>query len=393
MKGWFIFLWVAVFSAPAMAFEYSGNIAAEFQLFPESAQFDNQLDENLTFSFKPKITKAWNKGNDQLAVELFFRADDKDAGRNHADIRELKWLHVSGSHELIVGIDTVFWGVTESQHLVDVINQIDRVEGIDGEEKLGQQMIHYTSIQDWGALHVFVMPGFRESTYHSQQGRLRLPLVVDSSQTVYESPAEENHIDYAIRYEHYIGDTEFGLSWFDGTNRDAGFIPGLDANGEPVLIPYYSQITQFGLDLQSIVGDWLWKLEMIHRDSAGQSFNAMTAGFEYTYFGILDSAVDLGALLEYSLDDRKDNAGVFYNDVFVGFRFAFNDVQSTDILAGFIMDTDLKSQSLRVEASRRLGDSWKFTGELQFFNQIADSDPLKAFESDDYLLLELARYF
>ena len=38
---------------------------------------------------------------------------------------------------LSIGLGKVFWGVTEFNHLVDVINQTDLVEGIDGEAKLG----------------------------------------------------------------------------------------------------------------------------------------------------------------------------------------------------------------------------------------------------------------
>ena len=334
-------------SASVLAVELSGNVAAELQLFPQSAQFEGQLDENLTMSFKPKMTYAWNKGNDELAVELFLRADDKDDERQHADIRELKWLHVAGNHEWRVGIDTVFWGVTESQHLVDVINQIDRVEGIDGEDKLGQPMVRYTTIQDWGVLHAFVLPGFREATFHAKQGRLRFPVIVDTSQTAYQSSDEENHVDYALRYEHFFGDTEFGLSWFEGTNRDPELAIGQDTNGQTVFIPTYLQMTQFGLDLQSIIGDWIWKLELIHRETDPGSFNALTTGFEYTFYGIIGSSIDLGSLLEYSWEDRNENAGVFDNDLFAGFRVAFNDVQSSEILAGFIIDTDNRSKSQR----------------------------------------------
>lgn len=393
MKWLITFLLFAVSSAPVLAFEYSGNIAAELQVFPQPALFEDQLDDSLSLSFKPKFSQVWNKGNDELSIELFFRADDKDDERQHADIREFKWLRVAGSQEWRIGIDTVFWGVTESQHLVDVINQIDSVEGVDGEDKLGQPMIHFTTIQDWGVFHAFVLTGFREETFHAKEGRLRFPLVVDNDQATYESSDEDSHIDYAIRYEHFLGDTEFGLSWFNGTNRDAGLSRGQNGSGQPVLIPYYSQMTQFGLDMQSIIGDWIWKLEWITRDSNEDTFNAVTAGFEYTFYGIMNSAIDLGTLLEYSWEDRDENVGVFDNDLFAGFRFAFNDVQSTEILAGFIVDTDQQSKSMRVEASRRLGDSWKLTGELQVFSAVAENDPLKAFEKDDYLLLELARYF
>lgn len=388
----FIFYLLLFFSISVEALEFSGNIAAEVQWFPQSALSDQQIDDNLTLSFKPKLVKAWNQGDDELAVELFLRADKRDDERQHADIREFKWLHVSGDNEWRVGIDSVFWGVTESRHLVDIINQIDAVEGIDGEDKLGQAMIHFTTIKDWGVLHAFVLPGFREPTFHAAEGRLRLPLVVDSSQASYESADEQQHIDYALRYEHFLGDTEFGISWFDGTGRDASFTVGQDKYLQPVLIPYYQQISQFGLDLQSIIGDWIWKLEMIQRDSKAESLTAATGGFEYTFYGIYDSAIDMGTLLEYSWQDSESTA-VLDNDLFAAARFAFNDVQSTEILAGFIVDTEKHSQSFRVEASRRVGDSWKITAEMQLFNDIDETDPLKAFARDDYLLLEMARYF
>ncbi len=384
---------LAVTVSTANAVEFSGNVATEVVVFPESAQFDNQFDDNLTLSFQPKLSHAWNNGNDEIVFELFMRADNKDDDRQHADIRELKWLHVDDNQEWRVGIDTVFWGVTESRHLVDVINTIDQVEGIDGEDKLGQPMIHYTNIQDYGVFHVFVLTGFREPSFRSPEARLRFPLPVDEDQAQFESSDEEEHIDFALRYAHYIGDTEFGLSLFDGTSRDPEFNQGLDDNNQPVLIPFYPQMTQFGLDLQSIIGDWMWKLELIYRDQDSGSFTATTAGFEYTFYGILESAVDLGTLLEYSYEDRDENAGVFDNDLFAGLRFAFNDVQSSEILAGMVVDTDNQSRTFRVEASRRLGDSWKLTGELQLFSNIDADDPLSAYAQDDFILLELARYF
>ena len=378
----------------SQAWQLSGNVAAELQLYAQDAQFPQQQDESFTLSFKPKLSHEWNERDDAFVAELFMRADSKDDNRQHADIRELKWLHINDNDEWRVGIDTVFWGVTESQHLVDVINSIDRVEGIDGEDKLDQPMLHYTTIQDWGVFHVFILPGFRESAFHSPEGRLRFPYAVADDKATFESSDKEKHIDYALRYTQTFGDTELGLSWFDGTSREPELRFALDGNGQPVLIPHYAQMTQFGIDLQSIVEDWLWKWEFIHREQDSGSYNATTAGFEYTFYGIMDSAIDLGTLVEYSYDDRsKAEDGVFNNDLFAGMRFAFNDEQSSEVLAGLIVDTDNQSKSFRVEASRRLGDSWKLTGELQVFTDIDDGDPLKIYEKDDYLLVELARYF
>ncbi|MCP4390414.1 MAG: hypothetical protein GY802_19120 [Gammaproteobacteria bacterium] len=374
--------------------EFSGKLALESQSFSESAQFDDQLDHNLTFSFKPKWDGEWNDGSDLASLELFLRADDKDGGREHADIREALWLHVDGDSEWRIGINTMFWGVTESQHLVDVINQIDQVEGIDGEDKLGQPMVHLNRFQDWGVVDFLILPGFRERTFQEKQGRLRTPLVVDTDQAQYQSSDEDRHVDYALRFLQTYGDLDLGISWFKGTSRDALLLPGFDDAGNPVLIPFYEQMAQLGVDAQLISEDWIWRLELIRREAESNDYNAYTAGFEYTFYGIAESAVDLGMLVEYSADSRPDDeAGAFNNDVFLGGRFAFNDAQSSEILAGFVIDTDNRSRTFRVEGNRRFGDSWKGTLELQTFSNIDADDVLAVFEKDDFVLLEMAYYF
>ncbi len=103
---------------------------------------------------------------------------------------------------------------------------------------------------------------------------------------------------------------------------------------------------------------------------------------------------DIGAIVEFSHDNRpEDLRGVYDRDVFVGARFAPNDAQSTEVLTGFLVDVDKQSRNFRVEASRRIGQSWKATLELQTFVNIDENDPLIAFEDDDYLLLDMAYYF
>ena len=54
----------------------------------------------------------------------------------------------------------MFWGVTESVHLVDIINQTDFAGDIDGEDKLGQTMLSLMLQRDWGEITAFVLPAF-----------------------------------------------------------------------------------------------------------------------------------------------------------------------------------------------------------------------------------------
>ena len=65
-----------------------------------------------------------------------------------------------------------------------------------------------------------------------------------------------------------------------------------------MLIPYYDQIEQTGLEAQSTLGGWLLKLEAIRRAGQGDPFLALAGGFEYTLVGLLGSAMDLGVLAE-----------------------------------------------------------------------------------------------
>ncbi len=53
----------------------------------------------------------------------------------------------------------MYWGVAESNHLVDIINQTDAVESFDGEEKLGQPMVQYTYTSGLVAINPFFKPG------------------------------------------------------------------------------------------------------------------------------------------------------------------------------------------------------------------------------------------
>ncbi len=116
--------------------------------------------------------------------------------------------------ELRIGISKVFWGVTESYHLIDVVNQIDQVDCLDSDDKLGKQMINMNYISDYGTFSAFALPVFRERTFSGEDGRFRPALNVDIDDVTYTHNDGKNHIDHALRWSHYSGDLEWGLSYF-----------------------------------------------------------------------------------------------------------------------------------------------------------------------------------
>jgi hypothetical protein len=84
---------------------------------------------------------------------------------------------------------------------------------------------------------------------------------------------------------------------------------------------------------------------------------------------------------------------VFENDFMLGMRLALNDVQSTELLVGGIFDLDSSASFYLIEASRRLGESWKLSLEAYIYADMPRDDLAYGFRNEDFLQLELAWFF
>ena len=405
VKGVQLTLLAVLFSntLSATEFEFSGKLVIEQRQYFNEAQYSHQFDNGQSSAvIEPEFYWSFNDGVDSLTFKPFYRIDNQDDNRQHGDIRELAYVHAADEWELRLGIRKEFWGVTEFQHLVDVINQTDGVEDFDGEDKLGQQMINLSLVKDWGIVDVFLLPGFRERTYAGEQGRLRSSIVVDKDNVQYESSAGQEHLDFAIRWAHSIGDFDLGTYWFHGTNREAILAPTLQ-RGELVLQQYYNQMDQLGLDVQATLGDWLWKVEAVYRHTSAENYVASQAGFEYSFIGILDTNIDLGLLTEYAWDSRGvvdltevefgKSGSTFQNDVFFGARLAFNDMQSSEVLMGIGTDLDHSAHSFLLEGNRRFGDNFKASIDIRLLQSSDSIEPAYALRNDDHAQLSVEWYF
>lgn len=417
----------SLFSAPAHAWDFRGEVAGEGRYFTEGRGY-NEYWHNGSAYLKAEVLHDWNDRRDLFTFIPYARVDEHDEDRTHADIRELSWIHVADTWESRVGVRKVFWGVTEGRHLVDIINQTDLVDQIDGEEKLGQQMVNVSTVQDWGILDVYLLPGFRERTFPGEDGRPRLPVVIDQDHAQYESAAEQERVDAAIRLQMFLGSWQVALSHFSGTSREPLLLPNiqdltpaqigalvttqqLPVGFDARLTPYYSVIDQTGLELQYINEGWIWKLEAISRSGEGDRFAAYDAGFEFTQYALFGSDIDLGYIVEYMYEDRNELlASPFEHDWLFGGRMTFNDVASTELLMGLIYDPHSEEKAISFESSRRFGDRLKVSLEGRFYadtggaptaGQVflgalleqAPDTPLAVYTNDDMVQLEMVYYF
>lgn len=352
-------------------------------------------------------------GLDSLRGQLFGRWDSDDSQRTHTDVRELSWTHVftgSGSGsvwQLQAGIGQVFWGVTEFNHLIDVVNQTDLVENPDAEEKLGQPLVSLTNIRDWGTLELFVLPGFRERRFPGLDGRLALALPIDRSATRYESGAEDKRIDGVVRLSTLLAGVAVDVYHFNGTRRTPRFEAGA-IGSQQTLVPVYDTIKRTALAAQANAGDTAFKLEAYAQRGGPQSYWAGVLGVEHTFVGAFGGSSDLGVVVEYNYDSRGGLAfdSFLERDLALGARLAANDLNDSQALLGVVWDTTTNERAVLLEASRRLNDRWSLDLESRWFgggdalgrfsslsDLLDNNNKLGSLQRDDYIQLEFTRYF
>ena len=376
---------------------WDGSLELEHRYFWETDTLSNLDSGQTSARLEMEFFKDWNNGDDQIVFEPFVRLDEQDNERSHADIRQLIWTHYGSNWEFSMGLGKVFWGVTETQHLVDIINQTDGVENIDGEDKLGQPMLRGQTFNNYGNFEFYILPYFRTRTFAGADSRLNGGIVVDNDNQEFESNSEESHLDYAIRYNNTFGDWGIGLSWFDGTSREADILRLLDFTSLSST-PYYPQINQLGADIQVTTDAWLLKLEAIQRnfdDVFYEDYAAATVGVEYTFVGVFGSVYDIGALAEYSWDQRNESAtSPFQNDAFIGARLALNNINNSEFLFGLSSDLDFSgSNSIFLEASTRVANSFTANIEVRYFDSKDPQDLLFNFRDHSFVQLGIEYFF
>lgn len=352
-----------------------------------NAGLQEQKKNHTSFSFSPEIFQ--DNSNRIFHFKVKLRKDSEDSGRNLNDIQELYLINILEDKEIKYGVSKEFWGVTETSHRVDIINQTDFTEGFDGEEKLGQPMIKISLERQWGLLDIYTLLGFRERNFSGKKGRLRLPLPINEKGSLYSSSSKNKRADFAVRWSNYYDDFDIAISHFSGTSREPRFLPSANKINE--LVPVYEVIDQTGLEIQYLLDSLAIKGEVISRSGQGERFTAATYGLEYTQVGVLQSRIDLGWVVEFNHDDRLESSPFV-----LGTRFSFNDIYDSQILSGFILNDKSKELGFLLEASRRIGECCLLSLEGIYFDDTEEDNGQKklfqAFKEDDFLRAEFIYY-
>jgi hypothetical protein len=370
-----------------------GSVGVELRTFTMRPAYAMQDRDLVQGSIVGNAKLSWASADNDVVIDVapFLRLDTIDDQRSHADLREAAVNIYSEHLDLRLGVSKVYWGVTESRKLVDIVNQTDLVEEPKGDEKLGQPMLMLRGhVADFEAA-ALVLPAFRPRTFPGAEGRLRPAMPIAEERALYESDDRTGRIDVAGRLKGRVDDFDIGVSYFSGTSRE----PRFEFDGT-ALVPVYDVIDQAGLDVQATLDQTLLKLEAItrdgHRGAGARRFSAVVAGVEHTLPQIADTKWDLGLILEFDWDDRPRSAPptIYDKDFFVGARFAFNDDGDSTALLGALVDMQKGSVYATLEASTRLYESLRLELEGAFVLRADDRDTvLRQYRDDSFLSIRL----
>ena len=149
----------------------------------------------------------------------------------------------------------------------------------------------------------------------------------------------------------------------------------------------------------------MFKLEAIQRTGARnlsgreEDYVASALGGEYTFYSVFGSAADLSLLGEWNYDRRGRNAtpsrspSTLENDLFLAARLAFNDVQSSEIVASMLGDVDRSTRALAVALERRIAERWSANLESIYLLDIDPADIHYETRRDSFVELSLVYNF
>ena len=383
-------IWLLLFQFYASAFDLSGTVNLQARQAQESIS-EPQKEGRLVF--KPQA-EGTILGFDYKA-QIRLQAQSTETDRSAAETQDFYIAKEIDQFSFRLGSIIDFWGVVESFHLVDTINQVDVTYDIFNEDKIGQPAFVTTYTSDnYGALTLYALFGTNERVLPCRECRFSPDFAIGESD--FEAASAESQIDYAVRWTHNWGKSDWSVSLFKGTERQPLLFPVATNPADIRLVPVYREIIRPSLEWQISFEETLLKLEAIHVDysrALDQDYTAAIVGVEHNFYGVTDNS-DIAVFIEYLYDDRQAAATIpFDNDIFTAVRFSYNSDDPVEAKVGVISDLNNQESVVRADAKWTLRDSIEITAQALSLLNIDTESPLLPLRDDSYIELGVGYFF
>ena len=408
-----------------------GKILFGWRLFQDD---DNSETEDFNWSLYSRVETVYQEDSSKYVFRLQGRADDRDSSRSFVAFEDFYFSWHFGKEEewkFLIGYKLFNWTATEAFHPSDVINSRNYDSDIENLEKIGEPTIELSRDFEDFLILVYLFPRFESPIFPGVQSRLGVG--ADLGDPVAVRGAERGNkwgagwgmqivtnlgsSDIAVHYLYHV-DRNFPVVGTDDYRYNSVLGMYLPNNLEEFLarpVPYYFNVTQFGLTYTGVFSGIIFKVEGVTRSFekdfkiySAREFSLATpldhhefgVGLEYSFFynsGQESTAVlEFGGILGVSFQERS-RMSALQRDLLVGIRHVFNNVMGSEIFASSIIDLEQSHQQLyNISYSQRLSDYFKLKSGLRIYKARPQGDipyGLEMLDGDHHIYINLSRFF
>jgi hypothetical protein len=356
----------------------SGKITFENRFFNDDSNINTQDQNNgLFLDFSHKMTyKNWI-----VQGKVVARIDKKDQTRDYLDLNEAYGGYEGEFFSIFVGSQIQNWSALEVFHPIDIFNPVNLDADFESREKLGQPSINVNFLFGNNQLSLFYMPLFVAPRLPfgrtrlgfftpAQQAQIGEPLLVKGSQSREDRKVSQFAVKLDFSFDSF--DTSFYYMHIYDTSFVAVSTTQLGTDQRPT----YVMTDQFGMTIQYPVADFNFKYEGLYKkydtnstfgdhgfyfSDGPDNYMVNALGIEYNYnFEIGHDLTLLGEYQRFQSDsvDNVDDLGFFQNDVFFAIRYAFNNINSSEVFLSLLNDLKRSETVVAASYSQRITDYW-----------------------------------
>lgn len=383
---------------------FRAELAAETRLF---RQDENRATQDTNAGLFGRFEATVGSGAWKAALRGVARGDFLDRKRESLDAEEA-WLgYQSQKWSLRAGLQYLNWSATEAFHPADSMNSRNLDSRLENPEKRGEPMVSWQWSHHRGDLTAYWMPAFVENRAPSPASRLNVlpghPWLAARLLNERGVPQGGKRIDqWGFRYTANIGDGDLALHYLDHVERQQFRLLIEPDGGRPL----HALTREFGMTHQHVLGSYVIKVEAAHKNfqSPATLFlpeqTHLALGLEYGWVTGRGSSATLlmegMRVLGISRDQRALSA-LFQNDALLGYRHAWNDVWSRELLITVVGDLERSEELLlHLQYSQRLSDTTSITAGTRVIHARPMTQPspgLQAMREADQIFLSLSRHF
>lgn len=421
-KSSFLFYLLVLLPSLAMAqsspYSSRGEIGIEYRVFQDD---DNSKTQDWGLGAFSRLEAVYREDSFHNVFRGMARVDSKDPGRNFVTVEDgylSTRLFESGDIMLLGGYKIFNWTATEAFHPADQVNSRNYDGELENLEKKGELTVEIEFPLYEGTFSLYFFPRFEAPQLPSSRSRLGgAGVSIGRAVVVDGDDAESNEYwvpQFGFRTVQYLSWADVSFFALRHVNRnyplvgtqDYGTVsvPVFPPFSVDVLLPFSTEVTpyylpswQIGGTAQILLNPFILKLEAAHykfddhkpifdlaryaldqnisdeeKLRSREDHSELAVGLEYGFDHMsgAESMLIMEATSMIGLEkEERQRTGIFQRDLFLGYRYAFNDVDGREVLMSFITDLEREDERLyNITFSQRLGNFWRVRSALRIYD-------------------------